>query len=95
MGLSSSEDDRKPTFSNSVLCLQIYGPNEEHLSVIEVPGIFKNTTSGCTTKNIGEVVSTIGYLSLDSPDGFLRSYGFELMILLLRRWAYSIFQSRI
>ncbi|KAJ5443491.1 uncharacterized protein N7458_007363 [Penicillium daleae] len=47
----SSSDDGKPTFFNSVLCLQICGLNEGHLSVIDVPGIFKNTTPGRTTKN--------------------------------------------
>jgi hypothetical protein len=47
----SSSDDGKPTFSNNVLCLHICGPNEGHLGVIDVPGIFKNTTPGRTTKN--------------------------------------------
>lgn len=51
MGLSSSGNDGKPTFSSSILRLQICGPNENHLSVIDVPGIFKNTTPGRTTKN--------------------------------------------
>ncbi|CAG8902290.1 unnamed protein product [Penicillium egyptiacum] len=51
MGLSSFDNDGKPTFSNNVLCLEICGPDEEHLSVIDVPGIFKNTTPGRTTKN--------------------------------------------
>lgn len=50
LGLSTAANDSKPTFSNSVLCLQICGPKEEHLSVIDVPGIFKNTTAGRTTK---------------------------------------------
>ncbi|CAP93218.1 Pc16g05480 [Penicillium rubens Wisconsin 54-1255] len=34
-----------------VLQLEIRGPNESHLSVIDVPGIFNNTTSDRTTKN--------------------------------------------
>ncbi|CAG8041106.1 unnamed protein product [Penicillium nalgiovense] len=50
MNLSSCDGDQKPTFSNSVLQLEIRGPNESHLSVIDVPGIFKNTTSDRTTK---------------------------------------------
>ncbi|KAJ6024294.1 Dynamin [Penicillium herquei] len=50
MGLSTSPGDTKPTFSNSVLRLEICCPDEDHLSVIDVPGIFKNTTMGPTTK---------------------------------------------
>ncbi|KGO75236.1 Dynamin [Penicillium italicum] len=51
MNLSSFPGDQRPTFSNSVLQLEIRGPNENHLSVIDVPGIFKNTTLDRTTKN--------------------------------------------
>ena len=51
MDLSSSHGDQRPTFSNSVLQLEIRGPNESHLSVIDVPGIFKNTTLGRTKKS--------------------------------------------
>ncbi|KYG40858.1 hypothetical protein M433DRAFT_8419 [Acidomyces richmondensis BFW] len=52
MGLAHSEDGRgqSPTFSNDVLRLEITGPDQEHLSVIDVPGIFKNTTPGHTSK---------------------------------------------
>ncbi|KAK4546242.1 hypothetical protein LTR36_002379 [Oleoguttula mirabilis] len=52
MGLSGDNDqgERKPTFSNDVLHLEISGPDQEHLSVINVPGIFKSTTAGVTTK---------------------------------------------
>lgn len=51
MGLSSSENDGKPTFSNNVLRLEISGPEEQHLSVIDVPGIFRSPTHGRTTKS--------------------------------------------
>lgn len=52
MGLAENEDDgqHKPTFSNDVLCLEICGPDEEHFSVIDVPGIFRSETKGLTTK---------------------------------------------
>lgn len=50
MGLSASKEDGLPTFSNDVLRLEICGPKEDHLSVIDVPGIFRNTTPGLTTK---------------------------------------------
>jgi hypothetical protein len=53
MGLAGHGEDngvKRPTFSNDVLRLEISGPNEEHFSVIDVPGIFKSTTEGVTTK---------------------------------------------
>lgn len=58
MGLTRDDDsnEKKPTFSNDVLRLEITGPDQEHLSVIDVPGIFKSTTAGLTTKNDIELV---------------------------------------
>ena len=53
MGLSDQQDansTRSSIFSNDVLRIEISGKDEEHLSVIDVPGIFKNTTAGLTTK---------------------------------------------
>ncbi|ORY65220.1 interferon-induced GTP-binding protein Mx2 [Pseudomassariella vexata] len=47
MGLRSSEDDEqtdgsaRPTFSEHILKIEICGPN--HFTVIDVPGIFRNT----------------------------------------------------
>ncbi|KGO38852.1 Dynamin [Penicillium expansum] len=51
MGLSTSIHDGLPTFSHDILRLEIHGPHENHLSVIDVPGIFKTTTPGLTTKS--------------------------------------------
>ena len=51
MGLSTSMGDNLPTFSLDVLRLEIHGPHENHLSVIDVPGIFKTTTPGLTSKS--------------------------------------------
>jgi hypothetical protein len=50
MGVSNPSDNLKSTFSNDVFRLEICGPDEDHLSVIDVPGIFKNTTPGLTSK---------------------------------------------
>jgi hypothetical protein len=53
MGLSGQEEANNTCnsiFSNDVLRIEISGKDEEHLSVIDVPGIFKNTTAGLTTK---------------------------------------------
>lgn len=71
MGLSSPNDTdtdtdegMKPTFSKDVLRLEISGPNEDHLSVIDVPGIFKNTTSRATSKADIQMVRdmVLGYM---------------------------------
>jgi hypothetical protein len=53
MGVSLSGDaaTEKQTFSRDVLRMEICGPEQEHLSVIDVPGIFKSTTAGVTTKD--------------------------------------------
>jgi hypothetical protein len=51
MGLSTSMGDNLPTFSSDILRLEIHGPHENHLSVIDVPGIFKTTTPGLTSKS--------------------------------------------
>lgn len=51
MGLSQSENDGLPTFSKHVLQVEICGPQEDHLSVIDVPGIFSNAIPGKTTKD--------------------------------------------
>lgn len=54
MGLDKDASERgkpsKKTFSDDVLKIEILGPQQEHLSVVDVPGIFKNTTAGVTTK---------------------------------------------
>lgn len=50
MEVDSSGPSTK-TFSNDVLKIEICGPDQEHLSVIDVPGIFKKTTEGLTTKS--------------------------------------------
>lgn len=56
MGLSSSKEDCLRIFSSNVLRLEICGPEEDHLSVIDVPGIFQNTTPGVTTKEDKDMV---------------------------------------
>lgn len=50
MGLDSSDPNSK-IFSDDVLKIEICGPDQEHLSVIDVPGIFKKTTEGLTNKS--------------------------------------------
>lgn len=68
MGLSGCEDEtKKPTFSNDVLSLEISGPDQEHLSVIDVPGIFKSTTEGVTTKYDIQLVRDMVKGYMDNP----------------------------
>jgi Dynamin family len=70
MGLSSQQErfgSTGSTFSNDVLRLEISGPDEEHLSVIDVPGIFKNTTSGFTTKADITLVRNMVQEYMDNP----------------------------
>lgn len=67
MGLSTEDDDGKPTFSKSVLQLVIEGPDENHLTVIDVPGIFKNTTTGRTTKDDIELVRNMTLQCIANP----------------------------
>lgn len=59
MGLSETQvapDKVTKTFSNDVLKIEILGPGQAHLSIIDVPGIFKKTTAGLTTKADIEMV---------------------------------------
>lgn len=56
MGLMFDESGSKSTFSSDVLRIEMIDPNQEHLSVIDVFGIFKRTTLGVTTKTNIEMV---------------------------------------
>lgn len=51
MGLGEvNTGSNKKTFADDVLKIEMCGPDQEHLSVIDVPGIFKKSTPGVTTK---------------------------------------------
>ncbi|RAK77758.1 dynamin family protein [Aspergillus fijiensis CBS 313.89] len=64
MGVSTPDKPTKLTFSKDILRLEICGPDEDHLSVIDVPGIFKLTTPGRTTKADIQLVRemVLGYM---------------------------------
>ena len=55
------------TFSSDVLRLEISGPQEDHLSVIDVPGIFRKTTVGLTTKLDMDMVEQMVYNYMKNP----------------------------
>lgn len=44
------------TFSEDVLKIEKCGPNEDYLTIIDVPGIFRTTTEGVTTNKDKELV---------------------------------------
>ena len=70
MGLSDQKGanrDTQATFSDDVLHLDLCGPNQEHLSVIDVPGIFKKTTEGVTTKEDMHMVRRIVHDYMKNP----------------------------
>ncbi|RGP73666.1 hypothetical protein FLONG3_6275 [Fusarium longipes] len=58
MGIKSesASDSAGSAFSRDVLRVEISGPNEDHLTVIDVPGMFENVTPGVTTKEDIELV---------------------------------------
>jgi len=52
IGIKTDADTstKAPTFTKDVLRIEKNGPEEEHLTLIDVPGIFENDTPGVTTK---------------------------------------------
>jgi hypothetical protein len=69
MGISGDDNKKgtRGTFSEDVLKLEICGPDQEHLSVIDVPGIFRKTTEGITTKADTEMVKSMVRRYMDNP----------------------------
>ncbi|KAH6605361.1 hypothetical protein Trco_007068 [Trichoderma cornu-damae] len=50
MGIKMSEGDGGNAFSLDVLKVEISGPDADHLTVIDVPGMFETVTPGVTTE---------------------------------------------
>jgi len=59
MGLVPDKSGSNSIFSKDILRLEISSPKEDYLSVIDVLGIFKRTTSRVTTKSDIEIVRYI------------------------------------
>ncbi|UPK93747.1 hypothetical protein LCI18_004682 [Fusarium solani-melongenae] len=55
----SDGDVAGSAFSRDVLRVEISGPNEDHLTVIDVPGMFENETPGVTTKEDIDLVKNM------------------------------------
>lgn len=47
------------TFSEAILKIEKAGPDENNLTIIDVPGIFRTTTEGITTKKDQEIVKNM------------------------------------
>lgn len=69
MGLGKQEDNKGElkSFSDDVLKIEICGPDKQHLSVIDVPGIFKKTTAGVTTKDDMRMVRNMVSAYMKNP----------------------------
>jgi hypothetical protein len=63
----SNEPNQVETFSDDVLCLEVCGPEQEHFSVIDVPGIFKRTTQGVTSREDMQMVKYIVQGYMENP----------------------------
>ncbi|RTE68288.1 hypothetical protein BHE90_017335 [Fusarium euwallaceae] len=61
MGIKSGSEDGSTgsAFSRDILRVEISGPNEDHLTVIDVPGMFENVTPGVTTKEDIDLVKNM------------------------------------
>ena len=57
----------KNVFSDDILRLEICGPDRDHLSVIDVPGIFRGTTEGTTTDEDIDMVRKMATRFMENP----------------------------
>lgn len=67
MEFKSDSYGTKSQFSTDVLRLEIGGPDQEHLSVIDVPGLFQRHKEGVTTKADIELVKRMVYGYMRNP----------------------------
>jgi hypothetical protein len=60
MGIRTEMSSKTGTiFSEDVLKIEICGPHEDYLTIIDVPGIFRNHTEGITTKEDINLVNNL------------------------------------
>lgn len=67
MGIGTPRTHSQRTFSDDVLRLEIAGPEQEHLSVVDVPGIFRKYTEGITTKEDSVMVRSMVQRYMENP----------------------------
>ncbi|KAI1179405.1 P-loop containing nucleoside triphosphate hydrolase protein [Nemania sp. FL0916] len=56
---ATGRDGSLPAFSQHILKIEKTGPDEEHFTVIDVPGIFRHETEGLTTEGDIELVKNM------------------------------------
>jgi hypothetical protein len=59
--------DGQSTFSDDVFRIELCGPAKSHLSVIDVPGIFRTTTEGLTTEEDKSLVKRMVRRYIENP----------------------------
>ena len=59
--------DGQSTFSEDVFRIELCGPTKSHLSVIDVPGIFRSTTEGLTTEEDKALVKGMVRRYIENP----------------------------
>ena len=67
MEFKSDSTGVQSQFSTDVLRLEIDGPDQEHLSIIDVPGLFQRHKEGVTTKADIELVQKMVYGYMRNP----------------------------
>jgi len=60
-GPGQSLEGSQSTFSDDLLSIELCGPGQQNLSIIDIPGIFRTPTEGVTTKEDMALVRTIMY----------------------------------
>ena len=63
MGLTKG----KPVFSADVLKLEVKGPDQQHFSVVDLPGMFRKTTEGETTQEDRDMVRQMIESYMENP----------------------------
>ncbi|THX71492.1 dynamin GTPase [Aureobasidium pullulans] len=69
MGLADTpaDGDGKSTFSEDILKVEVSGPEQEHFSVVDVPGIFRTATKGMTTLADAAMVKSMVHRYMINP----------------------------
>lgn len=67
MGVGLPSEPGKRTFSDDVLKIEICGPDQQHLSVVDVPGIFRSITEGVTTQRDKVMVRDMIVSYMENP----------------------------
>ncbi|CAK7201924.1 hypothetical protein SEUCBS139899_004640 [Sporothrix eucalyptigena] len=70
MGIQRNDDDEPgsvPAFSEDTLKIDISGPNETHLTLVDIPGIFRVPTPGVTTDSDIQLVRNMVQRYMENP----------------------------